>query len=88
MDKEAKEEESKSGKTELEGEKENERVAVVSECICCDLPSGMSDRFPLQSLVEEVVDLSGNEREHWCEVSVCVPASFPSVTYLACDFGV
>ena len=34
------------------------------------------------NLEEEVVDLSGGEREHWCQVSVCVPASVLTLTDL------
>ena len=67
------EEEGKSGKRELEGQKE--RVAVVCNRICCDFPSSMGERFPEGSLENEVVVLSCDESEHWCEVSVCVFAS-------------
>ena len=43
MNKEAKEEESKRGRMQLEGEKA--RVLVVCKCTFCDLPSSMSERF-------------------------------------------
>ena len=31
----------------------------------------MNVRVLEKGLEEEVVDVSGDEREHWCEVSVC-----------------
>ena len=70
MHREAKEEQCKSGKREFGGEKE--RVGVVCERACHEFRSGIG-------LEEEVVDLSGNEIEHWCEVSVC------ACSYTICD---
>ena len=49
MDKEAKEEASKRGKRELEGERE--KVSVVGQRIRSYLPSCMSERFLEKSLV-------------------------------------
>ena len=34
---------------------------------------------------EEMVDLSWDECEHWCEVRVCVLASVLSLVNVACD---
>ena len=42
----------------------------------------MDERVCEKGLEEEVVDLSGNESEDWCEVSVCVLASVPNVSRL------
>ena len=72
----AEEEESKSGKKELDGEKE--RVAVVCkrgslrvsfQCVWEGCEKGFE---------EEVVEVSGDEW-NWFEVSVCVTAAVPSV---------
>ena len=43
LNKEAEEEERKSGKRELEGGKD--RMAVVCKRTCCDIHSSMSERF-------------------------------------------
>ena len=60
---EAKEERCKRGKRECKGEKE--RMAVVCKRACCESHSGMN-------MDVEVVDLSGDETEHWCDVCVCL----------------
>ena len=80
INKKTHEEESKSGKSEFEGEKE--RVTVICEGACCDSHSGMNWE-------EEVVDLSWDESEHRCVVSGCVPAHVPNVNRsdLACGCG-
>ena len=43
-----------------------------------DFPLVMNVRV-LEKGLEEVVDVSGDESEHWCEVSVCVLVSVPHV---------
>ena len=48
---------------------------MVCKRACCDFHSGMNSK-------EEVVNLSGDESEHWCGASVYVLASVPIVTHL------
>ena len=57
-------------------ERERKRVAVVCKRSWCEVfSSSMDERACEKDLVGEVVDLSVNEIEHWCEVSVCVLVS-------------
>ena len=55
-----------------------------------DFPLVMNVRVLQKGLEEEMVDVSGDESEHWCEVSVCVLVSVPHVLDLifACELGV
>ena len=46
-------------------------VAVVRKRACCEFSSCMEETDREKGLEEEVVDLFGDESEHWCEVSVC-----------------
>ena len=46
--------------------------------LAVDFPLVMNVRV-LEKGLEEVVDVSGDESEHWCEVSVCVLVSVPHV---------
>ena len=70
---EGKEEECNSGTREFEGEEEG--VAVVCERSCDESHSGIH-------LEEDGVELLGDGNEYWCEESVCVLASVPTVTDL------
>ena len=47
-----------------------------------DFPPVMNVRVLEKGLEQEVVDVSGDESEHWCEVSVCVLVSVPHVLEL------
>ena len=71
VNKEAGEEECKRGR----GSFLEKDVAMVCKRACCDFHSGMNSE-------EEVVNLSGDVSEHWCEASMCVLASVPIVTHL------
>ena len=75
-DKKAEEDEAKSGKREVE--EGRGRVAVVCKRACPEPLSCLSGNVS----EEEVVEVSGGERESWCEVSVCGPASAPPVLTL------
>ena len=73
VNREAQEEYCKSGNRMFGSEKEG--LAVVCERACCECPSSMNERVLGKGLEEEVVDLLGEESEHWCEVTVYVPVS-------------
>ena len=63
----------------MESEGEQERVAVVHKRACSEFHSRVSEKVLEKGLAEKMVDLSGDEGEHWCEVLVSVLASVPLV---------
>ena len=58
------------------------RVALVRKRACCGFPISRNEKGLGKGVEEEVVDLSGEASEHWCEVSVCVLASVSLVLSL------
>ena len=49
-------------------------MAVVRERSCCEFPHRVSGRVCEKGFEEEVMEVSGDESDNWCEASVCVLA--------------